>query len=83
MAPAVSAELKKHSSNKRKSESGPSKENVAKKSRVSEAPEEAHSGHGEEEVEEQAETALSKSFKDLGIIDSLCEACEKMGFKKP
>jgi ATP-dependent RNA helicase DDX47/RRP3 len=25
----------------------------------------------------------TKSFKDLGIIDSLCEACEALGYKAP
>ena len=26
---------------------------------------------------------VTKSFKDLGIIDSLCEACEALGYKAP
>lgn len=25
----------------------------------------------------------AKSFSDLGVIDSLCEACEELGWKKP
>src|SRR5436190_24399557 len=25
----------------------------------------------------------TKSFKDLGVIDSLCEACEALGYKTP
>ena len=29
------------------------------------------------------EKAPTKSFVDLGIIDSLCEACAAMGFKSP
>ena len=29
------------------------------------------------------EKAPTKSFADLGIIDSLCEACAAMGFKSP
>ena len=33
-------------------------------------------------VGESAEKA-SKSFKDLGIIDPLCEACEALGYKAP
>lgn len=28
-------------------------------------------------------TSPPKSFKDLGIIDSLCEACETLGYKAP
>lgn len=27
--------------------------------------------------------AVSKSFKDLGVIDSLCEACTALGYKAP
>ncbi|KAL4751859.1 ATP-dependent rRNA helicase rrp3 [Aspergillus terricola var. indicus] len=29
------------------------------------------------------EPATAKSFKELGIIDQLCEACENMGYKAP
>ncbi|KAJ5218933.1 ATP-dependent rRNA helicase rrp3 [Penicillium cinerascens] len=32
---------------------------------------------------ESTATAAPKSFKELGIIDSLCEACETMGYKAP
>lgn len=32
---------------------------------------------------ESTPTAAPKSFKELGIIDSLCEACETMGYKAP
>ncbi|KAK4234825.1 P-loop containing nucleoside triphosphate hydrolase protein [Achaetomium macrosporum] len=27
--------------------------------------------------------AAPKSFRDLGIVDSLCEACERLGYKRP
>jgi hypothetical protein len=30
-----------------------------------------------------AEEGATKSFAELGVIDSLCEACEKMGYTKP
>jgi ATP-dependent RNA helicase DDX47/RRP3 len=30
-----------------------------------------------------AEDAAPKTFKDLGVMDSLCEACEKLNFKIP
>ncbi|KAM3074185.1 ribosomal RNA processing protein [Clarireedia jacksonii] len=33
--------------------------------------------------EVDAETEITKSFKDLGIVDSLCEACESLGYKAP
>lgn len=50
-----------------------------------------HSQSGDEapnpdEVDTSAEdttTAAPKTFKELGIIDSLCEACETMGYKAP
>lgn len=29
------------------------------------------------------EGSVTKSFRDLGIIDSLCEACESLGYKSP
>lgn len=31
----------------------------------------------------EAAAAAPKSFKDLGIIDSLCEACTALGYKAP
>ena len=31
----------------------------------------------------QVNGATSKSFKDLGIIDSLCDACTALGYKAP
>lgn len=31
----------------------------------------------------EAPPAVIKSFKDLGIIDSLCEACTALGYKAP
>ena len=31
----------------------------------------------------QVNAATSKSFKDLGIIDSLCDACTALGYKAP
>ena len=30
-----------------------------------------------------AEQPVTKTFRDLGIIDSLCEACESLGYKSP
>lgn len=30
-----------------------------------------------------AASAAPKSFKELGVIDSLCEACETLGYKAP
>jgi ATP-dependent RNA helicase DDX47/RRP3 len=35
-----------------------------------------------EKQEAQVETA-SKSFRELGIIEPLCEACEALGYKAP
>ncbi|KAF7936156.1 uncharacterized protein EAE98_002375 [Botrytis deweyae] len=36
-----------------------------------------------EETEEVEEDEAPKSFKDLGIVDSLCEACDTLGYKAP
>ncbi|KAF5867402.1 putative atp-dependent rrna helicase rrp3 protein [Botrytis fragariae] len=36
-----------------------------------------------EENEEVEEDEAPKSFKDLGIVDSLCEACDTLGYKAP
>ncbi|CCX32670.1 putative ATP-dependent rRNA helicase RRP3 [Pyronema domesticum] len=39
----------------------------------------------EEDVEEvkRVEEEPKKTFKDLGVMDSLCEACDKLNFKAP
>ncbi|KAF3491491.1 ATP-dependent rRNA helicase RRP3 [Arthroderma uncinatum] len=37
----------------------------------------------EENGEESADTEAPKSFKELGIIDSLCDACTSLGYKAP
>lgn len=34
-------------------------------------------------TESTSNASTSKSFKDLGIIDSLCEACDTLGYKAP
>lgn len=34
-------------------------------------------------TDEAPEKASPSSFADLGLIDSLCEACESLGYKKP
>lgn len=39
-------------------------------------------GQGHGDGEEGREIDI-KSFKDLGVIDSLCEACEALGYKAP
>ncbi|KAI5303046.1 ribosomal RNA processing protein [Ascosphaera pollenicola] len=40
---------------------------------------------GEQALGEEADKSVAKkkSFKDLGIIDSLCEACQLLGYKHP
>lgn len=37
----------------------------------------------ESSAEDVEEKETPKTFKELGIIDSLCEACEKIGYKSP
>lgn len=36
-----------------------------------------------DDAEEDDEEELNKSFKELGIVDSLCEACESLGYTNP
>lgn len=49
----------------------------------------AESGANSDESEasdndaEEDEDVADKSFKELGIVDSLCEACEKLGYTNP
>ncbi|EEH39743.2 DEAD-box ATP-dependent RNA helicase [Paracoccidioides lutzii Pb01] len=38
---------------------------------------------GEQGAKNSQEETATKSFKDLGVIDSLCEACEALGYKAP
>ena len=38
---------------------------------------------GVEDVGDAAEEEVEKTFADLGLTDSLCEACATLGFKKP
>lgn len=67
---------------RRKLSHTPERDEAADESSGSEAsqnsPEEAT-----ENDDQKAETTVTKSFKDLGIIDSLCEACESLGYKAP
>ncbi|KAI1840548.1 hypothetical protein JX266_013277 [Neoarthrinium moseri] len=47
---------------------------------------EAEQEDGEEaddQEEPAAEDDAPKTFKELGIVDSLCEACESLGYKQP
>lgn len=36
-----------------------------------------------EEIDADAAPENPKTFKDLGIVDELCEACESLGYKNP
>ena len=49
--------------------------------------EEEDSAVGQEDDEVEAESATreasDKTFSELGLVDVLCEACEKVGWKKP
>lgn len=60
------------------------KKNVSKGKEVE--PEEPTSATEAATADEDVETTASapvKSFKELGIIDSLCEACAELGYKAP
>lgn len=41
------------------------------------------SSHSAETANNNANADTPKSFKELGIIDPLCEACDTMGYKIP
>ncbi|ORX98774.1 ATP-dependent rRNA helicase rrp3-like protein [Clohesyomyces aquaticus] len=66
----------------------PAREPAESESSEDEASDEAQESAGEE-VEEpsveatQEEQAPKKTFADLGVIESLCEACENLGYKHP
>jgi ATP-dependent RNA helicase DDX47/RRP3 len=90
MAPETSVRQNADIKKKRKHEDARSQDDKPKKkSRPSPPPAEI-SSEPESENDDVAETVaredeavVDKTFADLGIIDSLCEACDKMGFKKP
>lgn len=67
---------------KRTEESPRAQEPVAEKEDVADSDDQK-----QEEIEETEAEAGSKplpqSFKELGVIDQLCEACANMGFKAP
>ena len=50
---------------------------------LSPAPTQADKPAEEFAATNQVNGATSKSFKDLGIIDSLCDACTALGYKAP
>lgn len=41
------------------------------------------SSPAQEQQDEGEKKPLPKSFKELGIIDQLCEACDNLGYKSP
>ncbi|KAF2267972.1 ATP-dependent rRNA helicase RRP3 [Lojkania enalia] len=64
---------------------GPPKEPVEKESSEDESENGSEANNDEETTQDvhTAEVSLRKTFADLGIIESLCEACENLGFKYP
>ncbi|KAI9644760.1 ribosomal RNA processing protein [Ciborinia camelliae] len=55
----------------------------SKKASPSPSPEPIEETKNNEIEEETEEAEVAKSFKDLGIVDSLCEACDTLGYKAP
>ncbi|KAF7854210.1 hypothetical protein EAF04_010507 [Stromatinia cepivora] len=47
------------------------------------SPEPIEENRNNEVEDETEEEEVAKSFKDLGIVDSLCEACDTLGYKAP
>ncbi|KAJ5130756.1 uncharacterized protein N7515_006795 [Penicillium bovifimosum] len=53
---------------------------------TSSSPQAVSKGASDEDASSETVTSApsaAKTFKELGLIDSLCEACEKMGYKLP
>lgn len=46
-------------------------------------PEDQDQGEDDQDEDEDADKDAPKTFKELGVIDSLCEACEALGYKEP
>ncbi|KAJ5625891.1 ribosomal RNA processing protein [Penicillium lagena] len=65
---------------------GTKKRKVAQEAPADDSDDNSNASEGAPPAEadtEAAQPAAKKSFKELGIIDSLCEACETMGYKAP
>lgn len=76
--PAI-AQSQKKKSKKRAHDDASHAEPVVKKAK----PEVSSDEEGVEEVKEAGEEKTQKTFAELGIIDSLCEACTALGYKNP
>jgi len=82
LAPTV---MKAMAAKKRKvqHDSFPSEDVVKKSSKQVPEDEIAETEADTAQADAVASSALPKSFADLGIIDSLCEACTALGYKQP
>jgi ATP-dependent RNA helicase DDX47/RRP3 len=67
--------------------SAPPKQSAEAESSDDEAEEDEEDGEDEEAVaateQDEVEVVAQKTFADLGIIESLCEACVNLGYKHP
>lgn len=70
------------STKRRKLSHSPERDEAADESSGSEASPSAPEQASKHEDQNDKST-VTKSFKDLGIIDALCEACESLGYKAP
>lgn len=87
--PASDSDSEASSSAESVSSSSTNRSKEQKKNPKSTAPAPAAESNEAQETQSQdgdaGEKAVTgkKSFKDLGIIDSLCDACEMLGYKSP
>lgn len=60
-----------------------SHENLAEKDDVSEDVSSSQEEEVQDSAEEDEAVKAPKTFKDLGLIPQLCEACDTLGYKAP
>ncbi|KAJ3542715.1 hypothetical protein NM208_g3947 [Fusarium decemcellulare] len=68
---------------KKKAEAKEVPPNAASEPSSDEQSEEESTTLEEPSAEEAAADAPKKTFKDLGVVDALCEACEALNYKHP
>lgn len=56
---------------------------IKKRKVAEEAPVPAEDHASSDESSEETPASAPKTFKDLGVIDSICEACTNLGYKTP
>ncbi|CAP71752.1 uncharacterized protein PODANS_6_7040 [Podospora anserina S mat+] len=68
---------------KKKTEAPKPKITPGPEPRIEDAVSEASDAEESTTLDNENGEAAPKTFKDLGIVDSLCEACDRLGYKQP